>query len=80
MDMIRVSDTTHIRYVDTFILKVIGYDMWYINIEKCIIILKNIINIWLLLCESKLKPYILKSSIIKNINYCLIKIPLELIF
>ena len=32
-------------------------DMWYINIEKCTIILKNIINIWLLLCESKLKLY-----------------------
>jgi len=37
-------------------------DMWYINIEKCIIILKNIINIWLLLCESKLKPHVLKYS------------------
>jgi len=26
MDTIHVSDTTRIRYVDTFILKIIGYD------------------------------------------------------
>jgi len=25
--LIRVSNTTHIRYVNTFILKIIGYDM-----------------------------------------------------
>jgi len=32
----------------------------YMNIEKCTIILKNIINIWLLLCESKLKLCVVK--------------------
>jgi len=49
-------------YVDKFILKIIRYDIWYMHIEKCKIIFKNIINIWLLLCESKLK-YELKLSI-----------------
>jgi len=33
---------------------------WYMHIEKCIIILKNMINIWLLLYQAKLKSYILK--------------------
>ena len=32
------------------------------NIEKCTLIIKNIRNILLLLCESKLKLYVLKLS------------------
>jgi len=34
----------------------------YMNIEKYMRTLKNIINIWSFLCESKLKLYILKLS------------------
>jgi len=37
-------------------------DTWYMNTENCKIIIKNIINIRLLFCESKLKLYILKLS------------------
>jgi len=31
-------------------------------IEKCKIILKNMINIWLFLCESKLKSYVINND------------------
>jgi len=40
-----VLDTIRIRYVDTFSFKIIRYDRSYMHVEKCIIILKNIINI-----------------------------------
>jgi len=43
-----ISDTMcihSIRYGVTLILKLLGYDTWYIHIEKCIKILKNMINI-----------------------------------
>jgi len=42
-------------------------------IEKYIIILKNVINIWLLLYNSKLKPNILSYQYKKIINYYLHK-------
>jgi len=32
------------------------------SIENCTLTLKNIINIWLLLCESKLRLNVLKLS------------------
>jgi len=50
-------DTYQIRRYVYFENNKIWYviDTWYMNIEKSTIILKNIINIWLLLCESKLK-------------------------
>jgi len=51
---------TCIRYVDIFFLKIVRYDTLYMYIEIVqYIILKNMINI-LLLCESKLKSYVLK--------------------
>jgi len=37
-------------------------DTRYMNIENCTLILKNIINIRLLVCESELKLYVLKLS------------------
>jgi len=50
-DMYIGYDTYPIRQYIYF--KIIGYDTWYMNNEKYSIILTNIINIWLLMCESK---------------------------
>jgi len=51
-------------------LKIIKYDMWYMHIEICTIILENMITIWMLLGESKLKPYELKLLKLKILNNC----------
>ena len=43
-----ISDMTGIRWIDTFLLKIIRYTIYDIYIEKYTIILKNMTNIWLL--------------------------------
>ena len=62
---------TCIWYANTSILKIIGYNTWYMYIEKHIKILKFMINIWLILSESKLESYVLKIVKIKK-NYKLL--------
>jgi len=58
-------DTHMIRWYANFENNKTRHDTWYMHIEKYTISFKNIQNIWLFLCESKLKSNVLNIFNIK---------------
>jgi len=67
--MIRLSDTTHIWYTNTLILKIVGHDTWYMHIEKYTIYFKKKHEKYMIvLCESKLKSNIFNIKIYKLLS------------